>query len=224
MEESLERPSLERAPETRARVHVADDQTILREALSALLKGEPGIELVATHPDVVLIDLALPDMDGLAAVREVKRRSPGTKALVISAHKSAQAIRAALSAGADGYLLKGASRAELVMAIESALAGKTFISPAASQSLVASYLEQHDGERAASLGALTERETQVLKRIAEGERNRDMADALGISVKTVEKHRSNLMRKLKLRNTAALTGFAIENRLLASRRNRGTER
>lgn len=217
----------ESTPKTR--VLIADDQTILREGLRALLEGEDGLEVVGAvddrrdavrsvgtlKPDVVLIDLSMPNMDGLSAIREIKRRSAQTKTLVLTAHRNEEYIRAALQAGADGYLLKDPSRAELLLAIDSVLRGKPFISPAVSQQIAVRYLQHsRDNRRPYSLvNTLTGRERQVLKLIAEGRRNRQIAEHLVISVKTVEKHRSNLMHKLKLHNTAALTTFAIENRL-----------
>ena len=192
---------------TRTRVLIADDQTILREGLRALLEGEHGLELLGSaaeraQPDVVLIDLSLPELQGLEAIREVKRRKAGTKVLVLSLHDTPQALRAALDAGTDGYLLKGASRAELLLAIDAVLRGNLFVSPALARR-----------PQAPTLDSLTLRERQVLKRIAEGARNRDIAQELALSAKTVEKHRSKLMRKLNLRNTAALTSFAIEHRV-----------
>jgi DNA-binding NarL/FixJ family response regulator len=218
----------EKAP--RLRLLIADDRTILRQGLRAMLESEADFEIVGgidegrdavravgiLKPDVVLLDLSMPNMSGLSAIREVKRRCAHTKTLVLTVHASEDCVRAALSAGADGYLLKDASRAELLAAIETVLGGQAFISPAALQNLVGEYRQ---GPRAASrLEVLTVREKQVLKLIAEGQRNRQMAEQLAISVKTVEKHRSNLMHKLELHNTAALTSFAIENRLTGKSR------
>jgi two-component system, NarL family, response regulator NreC len=206
---------------TAPRVLLADDRTILRERLRGLLTGDESLELIgasedqpdAASPDVALIDLSLPELAGLDAIREIKRRYPRARTLVLTVERSAESVHAALKAGADGYLLKEASRAELLLAIGTVLRGKPFISPAVSQGLVAKYLEDRDDAGTRAVGRLSARETQVLKRIAEGQRNRQIADELAISVKTVEKHRANLMHKLKLHNTAALTSFAIENRL-----------
>ena len=191
----------------RTRVLIADDQSILREGVRALLEGERGLELIGSsitpaRPDVVLMDLSLPEQQGLEAIREIKRRCVGTRVLVLSLHDTPQSLRAALDAGADGYLRKGASRAELVLAIAVVLRGTLFVSPA---------LGRRPAEPA--LDRLTLRERQVLKRIAEGARNREIAQELALSTKTVEKHRSKLMRKLNLRNIAALTSFAIAHRI-----------
>jgi DNA-binding NarL/FixJ family response regulator len=178
------------------RVLIADDQTILREGLRALLDS--------ARAEVVLIDLSLPEPLVLEAIRVVKRRCPATRALVLSPHDTPLAARAALDAGADGYLLKSASRAELLLAIDTVLRGQLFVSPALARQPAVPALDR-----------LTLRERQVLKRIAEGARNREIAQELALSTKTVEKHRSKLMRKLNLRNIAALTSFAIEHRVTA---------
>jgi two-component system, NarL family, response regulator NreC len=214
----------------RIRVLICDDHTIMREGLRSLLESEPTLQVidavdngrdavrsVCTHkPDLVLMDLAMPQMDGMSAIRELKRRVGTTKILVLTMHKTEEHIRAALQAGASGYLLKDACRAELLMAILAVMAGKTFISPAVADRIVTGYLDPdhgHGGVRSLS-DTLTAREKQVLKLIAEGRRNREIAEYLFVSVKTVEKHRANLMAKLNLHNTAALTSFAIENTLV----------
>ena len=212
------------------RILIADDHTIMREGLRALLESDRTLEIVGAvengrdavqsvgslKPDVVLMDISMPHMDGMSAIREIKRRAIETKILVLTVHKTEEYIRAALQAGASGYVLKDASRAELLFAIQCLVAGKTFISPAVSDRIVTGYLHrEHSGTTVRSLSdTLTAREKQVLKLIAEGRRNREIATFLYISVKTVEKHRSNLMQKLSVHNTAALTTFAIENGLV----------
>jgi DNA-binding NarL/FixJ family response regulator len=214
----------------RYRILIADDHTIMREGLRALLESESTFEVVgavdngrdavrsadALKPDLVLMDLAMPQMDGMSAIRELKQRGTTARILVLTMHKTEEHIRAALQSGASGYLLKDASRAELLMAITSVMNGKTFISPAVADRIVSGYLDKdrRDGGAVRSLSdTLTAREKQVLKLIAEGNRNRDIAESLFVSVKTVEKHRANLMGKLDLHNTAALTSFALENSL-----------
>ena len=213
------------------RIVIADDHTIMREGLRALLEAQAEFEVVGAadngrdavrlatllKPDLVLMDLAMPHMDGMSAIRELKRRSSEIRILVLTMHKTEEHVRAALQAGADGYLLKDTSRSELLIAIMSVMRGKTFISPAVADRIVAGYLDRDDGEGAmrARSDTLTEREKQVLKLIAEGRRNRDIAEYLFVSVKTVEKHRANLMSKLDLHNTAALTSFAIANTLIS---------
>jgi DNA-binding NarL/FixJ family response regulator len=222
---------MSRGLNARHRVLIADDHTIVREGLRALLESDEGLEVVAAvdngrdavrlvgllKPDLALIDLAMPQIDGLSAIRELMRRATDTKIVVLTMHKTEEHIRASLEAGASGYVVKDASRSELLMAIRNVLHGKKFISPAVADRIVTGYLDGHGKEpgiRSLS-DTLTAREKQVLKLIAEGKRNREIAEALFVSVKTVEKHRANLMSKLDLHNTAALTAFAIENTLSA---------
>lgn len=216
----------------RCRVLIADGQTILRDGLRALLESDERIEVVgaapdgteavrlagALKPDVVLLDTAIDPLDGLSAIREIKRRSPATRAVVLTMQDSERSVWTALQAGADGYVLKAASRSELLMALEVVMSGRRFISPLVSSQIVARFLQDgraNTGAPPSEFDSLTLREKQVLKLVAEGRRNREIAQALFISVKTVEKHRSNLMHKLDLHNTAALTSLAIEKGLLA---------
>lgn len=217
-----------RSLETKHRVIIADDHSIMRDGLRALLEGDDSLEVVGTaengreavkavrdhKPDLVLMDLAMPQMDGLSAIRELARRGSVAKVLVLTMHKTEEHIRAALEAGASAYVLKDASRGELLMAIRSVLAGKTYISPAVADRIVTGYLDQDRTNVRSLSDTLTSREKEVLKMIAEGSRNREIAQALFLSVKTVEKHRANVMAKLDLHNTAALTAFAIENKLV----------
>jgi DNA-binding NarL/FixJ family response regulator len=220
-----------RPPGVKAKLLIIDDQTILRDGLRMLLEGDAGIEVVgavsdaseavrcleATKADLVLIDVSMRSMDGLGALRQIKRRSPTTRALVLTVNDGEEHLRAALQAGADGYLLKESSRAELLIAIRGVLEGKRFISPAVSAYIVARYFESGTSDtKQTPFDTLTAREKQVLKLIAEGRRNRDIAKYLFISVKTVEKHRSNLMHKTNLHNTAALTSLAMEKGLVGN--------
>jgi two-component system, NarL family, response regulator NreC len=218
--------TLAAAMPTKHRIVIAEDHTILREGLRAMFASDPQLEVVGEidngrdavravstlKPDLVLMDLSMPGMDGLAAIREIRKRESATRILALTVHKTEEYIRSALEAGASGYVLKDATRNELLTAIRAVLAGKTYISPAVSERIIGSYLDgtKVTSVRPASEG-LTERERQVLKLIAEGRRNKDIAQYLSISVKTVEKHRANLMHKLNLHTASALTAFAIEN-------------
>ena len=208
---------------------IAEDYTILREGLRSLLSSNPDFDVAGEakngrdavrsiqkfKPDLVLMDLSMPKMDGLDAIREIKKQSPNTKVLVLTVHKAEEYVFASLKAGADGYLLKDATHAELTLAIESVLDGKPYISPGISEKLVAGYLEGRKPVKAeSSWESLTKRERQVLKLIAEGYKNKEIAGYLYISVKTVEKHRSNLMKKLDLHNASALTTFAMGKGLI----------
>lgn len=211
------------------RILIIEDHRILREGLKSLLSSNPHLEIAGEGengldairysekiaPDLVLMDLSMPKMDGLAAISEIKSRCQHTKILVLTVHKAEEYVFAALKAGANGYLLKDATHAELELAIENILAGNTYLSPAISGKLVDAYLEGKKPQIVKPLlEGLTRRERQVLKMIAEGYKNKEIANYLGISLKTVEKHRANLMKKLDLHNASELTAFAIEKGLI----------
>jgi two-component system, NarL family, response regulator NreC len=207
------------------RIVIAEDHTILREGLRALLSANPDLEVVGeaadgrdaircaedTVPDLVLLDLSMPRMDGMDAIREIRRRCPSTKILALTVHKAEEYVLAALQAGADGYALKDATQSELVTAIRRVLEGKRYLSPGVSEKVIEGYLA---GKRAqtprTAWDSITPREREVLKLIAEGYKNKDIAEELCISLKTVEKHRSNIMEKLDLHNVSDLTAYAIE--------------
>jgi DNA-binding NarL/FixJ family response regulator len=214
----------------KCRVVIAEDYTILREGLKALLSSDPVFEIVGEaadgreaiqcverlKPNLVLMDLSMPRMNGMDAIREIKKRSSPTKILVLTIHRAEEYILATLKAGADGYILKDSTQSELMMAVKSVLAGKHFISPGISEKVIEGYL---DGRKIlktrTSWETLTHREREILKLIAEGYKNKKIADLLDISAKTVEKHRANLMQKLDLHNTSALTTLALEKGLIS---------
>jgi len=211
------------------KIVIAEDYTILREGLRALISSSPDFEVVGEAkdgkeaiecaekllPDLMLVDLSMPRTNGVDAIREIKNRCPETKVVALTVHKAEEYVLAALEAGADGYVLKDATRPELMMAIETVLDGKPYLSPGVSERVIQGYL---DGKKrvkpSSSWDTVTRRERQVLKLIAEGYRNREIADYLYVSVKTVEKHRANLMQKLDLHNASALTALAIEKGLI----------
>ena len=211
------------------RIVIAEDHRILREGLRSLISSNPDFEVVGEaedgrdaircvdelKPDLVLMDLSMPKMNGLDAIAEVKNRCPDTKLLVLTVHKAEEYVFESLKAGADGYLLKDATHAELMLAIENVLDGKPYLSPGISGRLVEGYLKGRKPLKSElSLEILTQRERQVLKMIGEGHKNKEIADYLCISRKTVEKHRANLMKKLDLHSASALTAFAIEKGLI----------
>ncbi|MBW1723115.1 MAG: response regulator transcription factor, partial [Deltaproteobacteria bacterium] len=186
------------------RIIIAEDHTILREGLRALLSSKPSFEIVAEaedgrdairsvvehRPDLILMDLSMPNMNGLEAIREIKKQNPDTKIIVLTVHKAEEYILAALQAGADGYVLKDATHAELEMAIMNVLQGKRFLSPGISEKVIGGYLEGKMGMKEKSAwDTLTQREREILKLIAEGNKNKEIAEYLCISQKTVEKHR-----------------------------------
>lgn len=209
-----------------------DDHAIFREALRSLLALDPAIEVVGEaangwealrlvgtlRPSLVLTDLSLPGLHGVEVIREMKRLQPGLTILVLTVHATDTFVRASLQAGAAGYVVKEASYDELKFAIHSVMKGRSYVSPSVANTVVHSYL--HDGRISGNGGPLweklTKREREVLKLVAEGTKNKAIADCLCISVKTVEKHRASLMSKLDLHSAAALTTFAIEHGLIAT--------
>ena len=220
------------------RIVVVEDHTLLRAGLRAMLAQDPELKLVGEadngrdairvigtlKPDLVLMDLSMPGMNGIEAIVEIKGRFPETRVLVLTIHKAEEYIYQALRAGANGYVLKDATQDELCTAIRTVLTGKTFLSPEVSSKVLTGYLG--GGKTATGVrpwDTLTHREREVLKLVAEGRANRHIAEYLSLSIKTVEKHRSNLMKKLDLHNAATLTAFAIENGLLADRGGAKTE-
>ncbi len=211
------------------RILIAEDHTILREGLRSLLatheefeivdEARDGLEAVSLaekhKPDLVLIDLSMPRMNGMEAIREISRRVPETRILTLTVHKAEEYFHAALKAGADGYVLKDATHAELVAAIKTTLSGKPFLSPEISEKIIDGYLEgKKTGDKSTAWDTLTQREREVLKLVAEGHRNKEIADSLFISVKTVEKHRANLMEKLDLHSASAMTAYALRKGLI----------
>jgi len=215
--------------ETRRKIVIAEDHTILRAGLRALLSGQNGLEVIGEagdgreairkvdtlQPDLLLIDLSMPKLNGIEAIREIKSQHPEIKIIVLTVHKSEEYIIAALQAGANGYMLKDASQNELLLAIDYVINGKTFLSPSISDKVVDAFLNTDKKDKpAAVLDNLTAREREILKLVAEGNTNKKIAEHLCISLKTVEKHRSNLMQKLDLRNTAALTAYAIAKKMV----------
>ena len=209
----------------KVRIVVAEDHTILREGLRSLLCSNPNFEVVAEaedgreaikcvakfKPDLILTDLSMPKLNGMEAIKEIKRESPETKILVLTVHRAEEYILATFRAGADGYILKDSTHAELVMAVKKVLSGRHYISPEISEKVIEGYLEGKKTLKSrTSWENLTQREREILKLIAEGYKNKEIAEDLCISVKTVEKHRANLMEKLDLHNIQALTTFALE--------------
>ena len=214
----------------KARIVIAEDHTILREGLRSLLSSNPNFEIVGEagdgreaircaekfKPDLILTDLSMPRMNGMEAIKEIKRESPASKVLVLTVHRAEGYILAAFRAGADGYLLKDSTHSELVMAVKKVLGGQHYISPEISDKVIEGYLEGKKTLKSrTSWETLTQREREILKLIAEGYKNKQIADDLCISVKTVEKHRANLMEKLDLHNIQALTTFAIERGIVS---------
>ena len=215
--------------EQKLSIVLADDHTILREGLRALLTADSNLEIVGEArdgreavrcveklgPDLLLMDLSMPRMSGMDAIREIKKRYPETKIIALTVHKTEEYLLTTLQAGADGYVLKDATHDELMLAIKNVMGGKSYLSPGVSEKVIEGYLEGKETTRSlSSWESLSQREREVLKLIAEGYKNKEIADDLCISLKTVEKHRANLMKKLDLHNAAALTVYAMEKGLV----------
>ncbi len=210
----------------------ADDSTIMREALRTLISVDQSLQVIAEardakeaikfveklKPDLVLMALSMPRMNEIDAIREIRKRTPETKVAVLTVHDAEEYVFEALKAGAEGYILKDATHTELLMALHSVLEGKRYLSPSISQKVVEGYIGGGKSLKSKTfLEDLTPRERQILKLIAEGYRNKEIAEYLSISIKTVEKHRANLMKKLNLHNTQAITAFAVEKGLIKRR-------
>jgi DNA-binding NarL/FixJ family response regulator len=215
--------------EDKKRIVIVEDRTLVREGLRLLVTSNEHYHIVGeaedghaaikiageVQPDLILMDLSMPRMNGMDAIREIKKLCPATRILVLTVHDSEEFIVASLEAGADGYILKDASKAELMMAIKNVLEGKRFLSPGISDKIINGYLaKQPLPKHRPLLQLLTHREREILKLIAEGYRNKEIGQLLCISVNTVEKHRENIMDKLGVHNTSGLTAFAIENGLV----------
>jgi two-component system, NarL family, response regulator NreC len=209
------------------KVLIADDHAIVRTGLRALLKAEPDLELVAeatggyeaielvgkTHPDILILDLSMPDLDGIAVTRQVKPQYPDLRILILTVHEDEAMLREAIKAGASGYVLKHAAEAELLSAIATVRRGDLYIDPTMVRVLLVESPKPRT-EQPTSPEPLTPRETDVLKLIVQGYTNRQIGEALIISVRTVEGHRANLLEKLGLRTRVELVRYARDHGLI----------
>lgn len=211
------------------KIVIAEDQKILREGLKSLLSSSDDFEVVGEAedglnavrcvekftPELLLLDLSMPKMSGISAIKEIKSQFTETKILVLTIHESEEYILEVFKSGADGYCLKDASHSELLVAIKSVLSGKRYISPGISGKVLEGYLDDRETlKSSSSWDSLTQREREILKLVGEGYKNKEIADYLCISAKTVEKHRSNIMGKLDLHTASALTAYAIKKGLV----------
>jgi DNA-binding NarL/FixJ family response regulator len=209
---------------------LADDHSILRAGLRSMLSSLPDFEVIdevdngkdairsaiKLEPDILITDISMPKTNGTEAIREIKKRNPDIKILVLTMHASENHVHDALTAGADGYVLKEDNHNDLINAIRNVLAGKSFLSPGICSNVVTGYISSSSSTKKVktSLDLLTNREREIVKLIAEGNRNKDMAEYLSISIKTVEKHRANIMKKLDVHNASGLTNYAIQHGLI----------
>ena len=206
------------------RLIIADDHALMREGLKALIQKEPGMEVVGEaengmqtvelveqkRPHVAIVDVAMPDLNGIEAARRISGVSPNTRIVALSGHASKEFVREMLSAGASAYVLKKRAYEELVRAIREAANGQKYLSPDIARGVVDDYVELSTSvsENPAFI-VLTDREREVLQQLAEGNTTKEMAGALDVSVKTIETHRRNIMEKLNLHSVAELTKYAI---------------
>jgi DNA-binding NarL/FixJ family response regulator len=209
------------------RTIIADDHTIVREGLRSLLEKEADIEIVAEatdgrealeltdklNPDVVVIDIAMPNMGGIEAIQSICNKYNDVKIIVLSMHSDKRFISRALRAGAHGYMLKDCAGEELIRAIRAVTSSQTYLSPTIAGSVVEGYLNYMSVSISGPLSLLTSRERQILQLIAEGKHTRDISTALNLSIKTVETHRQRIMIKLNIDSIAGLTKYAISEGL-----------
>ena len=213
----------------RIRVLLADDHAVLRAGLRALLNGQPDIEVVseagdgreavrlakALAPDIVLMDISMPGLDGLAVTREVRQRCPAARVVVLTMHEEEGFLRQVLAAGGAGYVLKKAAEETLLAAIRAVYRGEAFVDPAMTRTMIEGYLGGEAPAPNTPNGVeLSPRETEVITLIAQGYTNQQIAARLVISVKTVETHKANIMQKLGAKSRVELVRYALETGLL----------
>lgn len=209
------------------RILLADDHQLVRAGLRALLQSIPGVEVAAetgdgrealnlvkaTQPDVVFMDIAMPELNGLEATSRLVKEFPKARVIILSMHANEEYVLQALKAGASGYLLKDAAARELELAIQSVARGEIYLSPTISKQVVEAYLQQ-TATKKSPLEKLTPRQREILQLIAEGKNTKEIAFTLKVSVKTVESHRAQLMDRLKIYDIAGLVRYAMRTGLI----------
>jgi two-component system response regulator NreC len=209
-------------------VALADDHPLIRQGLRTLLSGEPEFKLVGEtgdgietlhaverlKPDVLVMDLMMPGLNGLEVIRQASRRSPGTRVVVLSMHANEGYVLEALRHGAAAYVLKESNTEELIQAIREAAAGRRYLSPPLSERAIKAYVQKAESGLSDSYETLTDREREILQLAAEGCSSSTIADRLSISPRTAETHRMNLMRKLGLKNQTDLIRYALRRGII----------
>jgi DNA-binding NarL/FixJ family response regulator len=210
------------------RILIVDDHAVVRRGVRALLESHADWEICgeATNgrdaveearrlkPDIVVMDLSLPGLNGLDATRQILQESPGTEVLVLTMHHSEELARDVLQAGARGYVLKRDADEDLIAAVESLRQHKPFLTAAVTEFVLDDYLKRGDRQDDPAVAAVTAREREIIQLVAEGHSNKEAASTLGVSVKTIEAHRANIMRKLHLRSVSDLVRYAIRNKIV----------
>lgn len=209
------------------RIVVVDDHAVVRRGVRALIESRAGWEVVAEaatgrealdavkrlHPEIVVMDLILPELNGLEATRQIVRESPHTEVLVLTMHHSEELARQVLKAGARGYVLKSDADQNLIAAIDALRQHKPFLTSGVTEFMLDGFLRDASKPEEASKEVITPREREIIQLLAEGHSNKEAATRLGISVKTIEAHRANIMRKLRLRSVSDLVRYAIRNKI-----------
>jgi DNA-binding NarL/FixJ family response regulator len=212
---------------TPLRIVVVDDHAVVRRGVRALIESRAGWEVVAEaatgrealdavkrlHPEIVVMDLILPELNGLEATRQIVRESPHTEVLVLTMHHSEELARQVLKAGARGYVLKSDADQNLITAIDALRQHKPFLTSGVTEFMLDGFLRDASKPEEASKEVITPREREIIQLLAEGHSNKEAATRLGISVKTIEAHRANIMRKLRLRSVSDLVRYAIRNKI-----------
>ncbi len=211
------------------RILLADDHGIVRQGLRAVLAREPSLEVIgessdgreavrlaeALQPNIVIMDISMPQLNGLEAAKQIVKASPRTHIIILSMHSDETYLIRALQAGVKGYLLKESAEEDLIRAVRMVAQGKTFFSPAVTNALLADYMrDMQQRNLRDSYDLLTERERELLQLLAEGKSNKEAATVLDVSTNTVETHRTNLMQKLGLHNTAEIVLYAVRKKII----------
>lgn len=207
------------------RIVLADDHVLIRHGIKNIISqnddlevvgevgdGEELLKVIDRQPvDLVILDISMPKIGGMEAVGLIKTKCPWVKVLILTMHKSKQYFYHSMTAGADGYLVKDDSDEELLIAIRKILAGKSYISPFIAEDFADDVINTYRGERKTPFQQLTKREKEILQLVVDGYTSKQMADNLGLSPRTVDHHRSNLLRKFQMKNSVDLVNFAVRN-------------